>query len=164
MKREEILLLLKEEGIAFELQEHPAVKNMEEIAAVGLLYPEQDAKNLFIRDDKRNYYLLSIRGAKRIDLKQFRRQEGLHSLSFAKSEEMQQILALSPGEVSPLGILNDEERKVTFFLDEEFQGALIGVHPNDNRATLWLSAADLCKLILGHGNEVRYVPFQEKRR
>ncbi|MBR2801712.1 MAG: prolyl-tRNA synthetase associated domain-containing protein [Erysipelotrichaceae bacterium] len=164
MNREEILSLLKEKGITYELQEHPAAKNMEEIASVGLLYPEQDAKNLFVRDDKKHYYLLSVRGDKRIDLKQFRKQEGLRTLSFAKSEELQEILSLSPGEVTPLGVLNDEERRVIVYLDEEFRGGLIGVHPNDNRATLWLSAADLCKLILGHGNEVRYVPFQEKRR
>ena len=63
-------------------------------------------------------------------------------------------LELSPGAVTPLGLLNDEERKVTLYLDAAFCGGLIGVHPNDNTATVWLKVADLVMLIENHGNTV----------
>ena len=51
---------------------------------------------------------------------------------------------LIPGAVTPLGILNDEERKVKMFLDDYFLkgNGLIGVHPNDNTATVWMQAED----------------------
>ena len=61
------------------------------------------------------------------------------------------------GAVTPLGLLNDEERKVTLFLDADFGSGLVGVHPNDNTATVWLAAADLVQVIGEHGNKVNVV-------
>lgn len=68
------------------------------------------------------------------------------------------LLGLMPGAVTPLGILNDSEKKVKFFLDEELvNGGLIGVHPNDNTATVWLKTTELIDIIKKHGNEVEAV-------
>ena len=69
------------------------------------------------------------------------------------------ILGLIPGSVSPLGLLNDKELKVTFYLDNEFLNdkAIIGVHPNDNTATVWLKVEDLLNIIEEHGNSVNVV-------
>ncbi len=66
------------------------------------------------------------------------------------------IMGLIPGAVTPFGLLNDDERRVQFFIDKEFdmEGALIGVHPNDNTATIWLKVSDLLKIIEEHGNRV----------
>lgn len=66
------------------------------------------------------------------------------------------ILKLTPGSVTPLGILNDDERKVTFYLDKDFTEPpqIIGVHPNENTATVWLKADDLISIIKNHGNTV----------
>ena len=95
-----------------------------------------------------------------MDLKEFRRQNQTRSLTFASAEEMLDLLGLEPGSVTPLGLLNDAERRVTFCLDETFGAgeSLIGVHPNDNTATLWLKVEDLLGLIRAHGNPVRLVP------
>jgi len=90
-------------------------------------------------------------------LKGFRRQHGLRALSFASTEELFSIMELTPGAVTPLGILNDTESRVHFYLDEEFIGNKIGVHPNDNTATIWMQADDLMGLIQKHGNEAEYV-------
>lgn len=48
------------------------------------------------------------------------------------------------------------ERKVQLYLDAAFfaEPGLIGVHPNDNTATVWLRADDLAALIREHGNPV----------
>ena len=120
-------------------------------------YPEWGTKNLFVRDDKkRNYYLITMKGNKRVDLKAFRRQRGLRALSFAAAEELFDIMKLIPGAVTPLGILNDAEHRVQVFMDVEFVGNKIGVHPNDNTATVWMQADDLMKIIQKHGNTVEY--------
>ena len=97
------------------------------------------------------------RANKRVDLKGFHRQHGLRALSFASTEELFSIMELTPGAVTPLGILNDTESRVHFYLDEEFIGNKIGVHPNDNTATIWMQADDLMGLIQKHGNEAEYV-------
>ena len=153
--------LLTERGIWHEITEHPAVYNMEEMAAVDLPYPEADGKNLFLRDDKkRHYYLLTLRGDKRVDLKAFRQANGTRPLSLASAEDLQAKLGLLPGAVTPLGALNDREGQVEVFLDQDFLAppGLIGVHPNDNTATLWLRTEDLIALLRDHGTAVRVVP------
>ena len=66
-------------------------------------------------------------------------------------------LELIPGAVTPLGLLNDPEHRVRFYLDTEFLGNRIGVHPCDNTATVWLQAEDLMRLIREHGNEADWV-------
>lgn len=152
--------LLTERGIWHEITEHPAVYNMEEMAAVDLPYPEADGKNLFVRDDKkRHYYLLTLRGDKRVDLKAFRQANGTRPLSFASAEDLQAKLGLLPGAVTPLGALNDREGQVEVFLDQAFLDppGLIGVHPNDNTATLWLRTQDLITLLEDHGTVVHVV-------
>ena len=105
---------------------------------------------------KTYYYLITMKGNKRVDLKAFRRQRGLRALSFAAAEELFDIMKLIPGAVTPLGILNDAEHRVQVFMDVEFVGNKIGVHPNDNTATVWMQADDLMKIIQKHGNTVEY--------
>ena len=147
-----VIALLTEQKIPYEVSEHKAVFNMAELHEVALLYPEWDAKNLLVRDDKkRHWYLITVCGSRRVDLKAFRKVHGLRSLSFASAEEMQTMLRLTPGSVTPFGLLNDTERRVYFFLDDAFRGEKIGVHPNDNTATVWLQAEDLVKLLASQG-------------
>ncbi len=158
MTKQETYDYLTAHGISYEITEHGAVYNMEELDSVELPYPDRDAKNLFVRDDKRrNYYLITVRGDKRVNLKEFRKTYGLRNLSFASADDLMEIMKLIPGAVTPLGLLNDEEKKVILYLDEEFSDGLIGVHPNDNTATVWLQTSDLIGLIEDHGNTVNVV-------
>ena len=120
---------------------------MEECAAVDMPYPEDDAKNLLVRDDKkRSYYLITVRCGKRVDLKEFQRRHGTRRLSFASPEELLRLLDLTPGSVTPLGLL-----------DRDFDGGRIGVHPNDNTATVWLSVRALLALLRDRGTEIELV-------
>lgn len=132
---------------------------MDELDDVDLPYKEFDAKNLFVGDDKKNnYYLIIVKWDKRVDLKEFRKKYHTKHLSFAKKEELLSILNLTPGSVSPLGLLNDKEKKTIFFIDNYFEdNSLIGIHPNDNTATIWLKAKDLITIIEEHGNQVSRV-------
>ena len=158
MNKQETYQYLKDHNIPFEITEHPAVYNMEELESIDLPYPEGDAKNLFVRDDKKkNYYLITVKGEKRVDLKEFRKQNGLRNLSFASEADLMEYMRLTPGAVSPLGLLNDPEHQVQFYLDAELAGNKIGVHPNDNTATVWMETDDLIKLIQNNGNEVHVV-------
>ena len=157
MNRQQIYDYLQENSIWHEITEHKAVYNMAELAEVPCPYPEADAKNLFVRDDKKqNYYLITVKGEKRENLKAFRKAQGTRNLSFASAEDLLERLALIPGAVTPLGVLNDETRSVQVFLDQDFlqEPGLVGVHPNENTATVWLKTEDLIRIIREHGNEV----------
>ena len=143
-----------------EITEHKAVYNMAELSKIFVPYPEADAKNLFVRDDKkRNYYIITVCGDKRVDLKEFRLRNNTRPLSFASENDLAEILNLTAGSVTPLGVLNDEEMKVKVFIDKDFleRKNLIGVHPNDNTATVWLKTSDLINIIKEHGNLVEIV-------
>ena len=160
MNKQEIYDYLQKETIWHEITEHEAVYNMAELSAIETPYPEYDAKNLFVRDDKKkNYYLITVKGDKRVNLKEFKKSHQTKNLTFASAEDLMAIMGLIPGAVTPLGLLNDSDCQVTFFLDQDFLSGLglIGVHPNDNTATVWLKTTDLIKLIEQHGNTVNVV-------
>ena len=157
MNKQETYDFLTQSGVKFEITEHQAVYNMAELAQIDNPHPECDAKNLFVRDDKRRqYYLITVKGDKRVDLKAFRKAQGTRPLTFASESELMDIMRLIPGAVTPLGLLNDSDLRVIFYLDKDFfkEHFLIGVHPNDNTATVWLNVNDLADIIKKHGNEV----------
>ena len=158
MNKKETYQFLNDHGVDYEITEHKAVFNMEELNAIELPYPDWDAKNLFVRDDKKkNYYLITVKGDKRVDLKEFRKKHGLRVLSFASADDLMRFIGLAPGSVTPLGLLNDTEHHIHFYLDSEFVGNRIGIHPNDNSATVWLYADDLVKLLQEYGSNVEIV-------
>lgn len=160
MNKQEIYEYLNSQEIWHEITEHKAVYNMEELSEIALPYPEADAKNLFVRDDKkRNYYLITVKGDQRVDLNDFRQKQKTRRLSFASEQDLMDFLELTPGAVTPLGLLNNEKCNVQFFLDKSFTAGpgLIGVHPNDNTATVWIKTGDLIRVIEQHGNAVHVV-------
>ena len=92
-----------------------------------------------------------------------RKENNTRPLSFASEKELKEIIQILPGSVSPLGILNDTENKVKVFIDKEFveKTYIIGIHPNDNTATIWLKTQDLINIIKEHGNKVELVEIKE---
>ena len=158
LKGEEIFALLDDAGVAYEALRHPAVYTIDGLDALELPKEERIAKNLYLRDDKRrHYYLVVAEKGKRADLKALRRTISSRPLSFASKEETEKLLGVSSGSVSPLGILNDEDRKTKVLIDDFFLGGEIGVHPNENTATLWLKTEDLMEMIRRHGTAVETV-------
>ena len=154
----DIYRLLDERGIAYEAVEHAAVYTVEEADALRLPYPETGTKNLFLRDDKhRAYFLLTCREDVRVDLKALQAQIGSRRLSFASADDLRDMLGLIPGSVTPLGLLNDEARRVRFLLDEAFVGRMVSAHPNENTATIFLQTDDLLALLAGHDTPVTVV-------
>ena len=158
MDKEQTCQFLRDMGIEFERVDHPAVCNMAEMAKIDLPHPEAEAKNLFLRDDRReHFFLLTVRGDRRVDLKEFRRARQTRPLRFASEDELSSLLGLIPGAVTPLGVLNDVEHHVKFFLDRAFAGGLVGVHPNDNTATLRGPLSDLLALFQDRAVPYRFV-------
>ncbi len=160
MNKQEVYDFIKSKNIWHEITEHEAVFNMDELSKIEVPYNDCDAKNLFVRDDKKeNYYLITVKGNKRVDLKEFRKRYDVRHISFASAEDLMKYLNLIPGSVSPLGLLNDKERKVKFYLDDSFfkDDKIIGIHPNDNTATVWLKVDDLINIIKEHGNKIEII-------
>lgn len=94
-------------------------------------------------------------------MKDFRRNNETRPLSFASKNDLLDIMNLKLGSVTPLGLLNDKDNKVLFYIDKEFMKDkhIVGVHPNDNTATIWLKVKDLIEIIKEHGNKVNIEEF-----
>ncbi len=156
MNKQETYDFLTAHGIAHEVMEHGAVYNMEDMDALVLPHKEALAKNLFVRNDKKVcYYLIIVKAERRIDLKEFRATFGTRRLSFANEDEMKELLGVSHGSVTPLGLLNDTDCRIKLFIDKDFAEGIIGIHPNENTATVWMQTSDLIRIVKEHGNNVQ---------
>ena len=158
--KQEIKLFLEEKKIPFEWVEHKAVYTIEEMEELGLESMDEIAKNLFLRDQKgKRHFLVVVQGLKQVNLKELGEKLGT-KLSFASEERLEKYMGLKKGSVTPLGILNDENCAVEVFIDEDLcKMGKIGVHPNENTASVYLSPDDLLDIIREHGNPLEVLSF-----
>lgn len=158
MSKEEVYLKLKELNIEYLKIDHIPIYTIDEANNLDIENKEYIAKNLFLRDDKkRNYYLLVVKSNKKIDLNDLKNKINSRRLSFASEIDLEKYLKLKKGSVTPLGVLNDVERKVKVIIDEDIlKEEIVGVHPNDNDATVFMKTKDLIRLIELNGNLVEY--------
>ncbi|MDR1921617.1 MAG: prolyl-tRNA synthetase associated domain-containing protein [Candidatus Adiutrix sp.] len=158
--RRKVLDYLDQMGLACRISEHPAVYTIEEMEKLGLDKIGAIVKNLFLRDAKgKRHFLVMMRQDKKVDLKGLQAKIGSTPLRFASEERLEKCLGLTKGAVSPFGILNDENKAVEIIIDRELRSAteLLGVHPNDNTATVWMSMADLERVMTERGNAFAYL-------
>ena len=156
----EVKTFLERKNIPFEWVEHKAVFTIEEMEELGLESMDEIAKNLFLRDQKgKRHFLVVVKGLKQVNLKELGEKLGT-KLSFASEERLEKYLGLKKGAVTPLGVLNDENCAVEVYMDEDLcKQEKIGVHPNDNTASVYLSPADLLNIIKEHGNSLEVLSF-----
>ena len=159
--KQEIKAFLEGKNIPFEWVEHKAVYTIEEMEELGLESMDEIAKNLFLRDQKgKRHFLIVVQGLKQVNLKELGEKLGT-KLSFASEERLEKHMGLKKGAVTPLGVLNDENCAVEVYMDEDLcKLERIGVHPNDNTASVYLSPDNLLNIIREHGNPVEILYFK----
>ena len=151
-----LIALLDEKGISYSLHHHPPVFTVEEAQKWCEPLPGTHIKNLFLRDRKRNYYLLTLRDKTQVDLKAIRSLIGASgNLSFASPDALWACLGVRPGSVTPLALVNDPEKNVSFYLESGLEAAdRLNAHPLRNDQTVGLSGPDLMRLLKGLGVSV----------
>lgn len=161
--RDAVLEYLKQMNVVFEEIRHPAVFTIEEMDNLGISRQGTVCKNLFLRDARgKNHFLVVVREDKRVDLKSLSGEIGSSHLSFASEERLMKYLGLTRGAVTPFGVLNDETRAVTVVFDNDLRfEKRLGVHPNDNTATIWISFDELMRVVQGHGNKIVMMTFKK---
>lgn len=155
MEREPVFEKLNELKINFSVIEHPPVFTIEEMDSLGIFEGVSVCKNLFVRNDKGDkHYLIVTCKNKQANLKDISSRITESRLSFASEERLSKYLGLNKGEVTPLGIINDAGHSVIIILDKDLDdGKPLGVHPNDNTATVTISFDDLVRYIEHFGNK-----------
>jgi Ala-tRNA(Pro) deacylase len=154
---------LSQLGIAYERYEHPPVSTAEEGERHWIGIAATHSKNLFLRNQKGNrHYLLVVVHSKRVDLRAVAAQIGDGKLSFASPERLLLHLGVTPGSVSPFGLINDHDRHVRVYLDRDLALAeRVSFHPNINTVTLTLRREDFERFLAACGNSVRYVDVEK---
>ena len=144
----DLYTILSDLEIVYEEVEHDPVYTVEQAQSIKSKISGIGCKNLFLTDHRRTKYLLVIlEESKQADLKQIAAVAETSRLSFASNEELYEILRLSPGSVSPLGIINDMGNRVTLLIDADLQGKRLLLHPNINTKTLAISFDNMMRFI-----------------
>ena len=147
---------LAELAIPYTRHEHPPVATVEEAKRHWTGIDATHCKNLFLRNQKGNrHYLVVLTHSKKADLKAVAEQIGDGKLSFGSPERLMAHLGLTPGSVSPFGLINDRERGVRVILDRDLADATrLSFHPNINTVTYTVAAADFARFLDACGNAV----------
>ena len=152
-------------AIPFAEHEHEAVFTVEQSRHVDVGIPGAHTKNLFLKDAKGAFWLVTVPAEARVDLKALPGAIGCKRVSFGKAEDMERLIGIAPGSVTPLAMINAEPGSVTCVIEAGLAAApRINVHPLRNTATLGLSGADVLRLIghWGHAPRVSEIPVQEQ--
>jgi Ala-tRNA(Pro) deacylase len=146
-------------GITYEVFEHPAVFTAEEAARHWDPIAGAKVKNLFLRNKKGDrHYLVMLDVSKQADLRQLVRVIGDDRLSFGSADRLMTHLGVTPGSVSPFGLIHDAGRVVRVIIDEDLRGAnRLILHPNINTASVAIGAADFERFLGSRGNLVKWV-------
>ena len=142
--------LLDSLGVPFTRVDHEFADTIEACEEVERVLGEKICKNLFLCNrQKTQFYLLMLEGEKVFKTKDLSKQLGVSRLSFGESGDMEQLLNLTPGSVSVLGLMNDPENRVQLVIDKPIaESERFGCHPCINSSTLALSTKDLLETIL----------------
>lgn len=152
---------LVELNIAFENHKHPPLHTVAESQALRGELPGAHIKNLFLRDKKRRYFLVTVSEEREVDLKWLRHAIGAQgTLSFGSADALANLLGVEPGAVTPLGVINDTEGVVTAFLDRSLMTAeTVNAHPLRNDMTTALAATDLERFMIAANHSPGFIDF-----
>ena len=151
-------------AIPFAAHEHVAVFTVAESDTVNAAIPGAHTKNLFLKDAGGAFWLVTVPGEARVDLKTLPAAIGCKRVSFGKADDMQRLLGIAPGSVTPLAAINAAPGSITVVLDAGLAAAeRVNVHPLRNTGTIGLAGATILDLLRHWGHEplIASIPVQD---
>jgi Ala-tRNA(Pro) deacylase len=150
----ELYRLLDSLQIPFEYIEHPPVPTVEEAMKYWSGIESGHCKNIFFRNHKGDrHYLVILYYDSKLNIKELEQKLRQGKLSFASDRRLMQYLGLTPGSVSPFGLINDTTRHVHLFIDRTLmEHERLSFHPNTNTASLIIPRDGLFRFLEHTGN------------
>ncbi len=153
-----IYSFLKDNTIAYERFDHPAVFTCEQAEQLCPAMPGRSIKNMFLYDSRnQDYFLVVVGNDKRVDLKKLKDLLGASKLSFGSEERLQEYLGVEPGSVTILGLIHDTDHHVNVIFDEQIWGQALQCHPLINTATLVITPQDIEHFLQATGHTFQVV-------
>lgn len=156
-----LMAYLRGLGIAFTFQSHKPVFTVAESKEIDDRIPGTHCRNLFLRDKKKNNFLVVLQNATEVDIKKLPALIGSQqNLSFGSAERLWEYLGVRPGSVCPYAIINDKDHQVKICLDQSMMGdETLNFHPLLNSMTIGVKPADLIRFIESCGAKPHIVDF-----
>lgn len=158
---EKLMLVLDELGIVTTTVEHPPLRTIEDSRRLRGNLKGAHVKNLFLKDKKGGYWLLAALEHTLIDLRAAAALLQAPRFSFANEEELDRILGIAPGAVSPFAAINDTDGYVRVVLDQRvLEADLLNCHPLRNNRTTTIATNDLLRFLeaIGHPPRTIHLP------
>ena len=155
MTREALLAKLDSLGFNTRTVDHPPVFTVAESQSLREAIPGGHTKNLFLKDKKGAYFLVTLEENAAVDLKTIHTLIGASGrVSFGKPEQLMELLGVAPGSVTVFAAINDTAHQVRIVLDKPLMDhAVINGHPLINTATTSIARDDLLTFLAHTGHE-----------
>ncbi len=149
MSDQPFLNYLKTEKISFELHRHDPIFSALEADGIKSYVPGAHSKNLFLRDKKKNFFLVTVLDHKRINLKELANCLGQGHLSFGSSEDLWDKMKVQPGSVTPFALFYDTNQLIHYVMDEDIlKEDFVNFHPLRNDMTVHMALKDFLNLMI----------------
>ena len=155
--------LLDSLSISYDRVDHQAMMTIAQCEEVDKSLGISICKNLFLcNQQKTKFYLLMMPGMKKFVTKEVCKLIPSPRLSFANETYMEELLNITPGSVSVMGLMNDKENRVKLLIDREVAEAeYLGCHPCINTSSLKMKTTDVLERFLpavGHEYQILDIP------
>ena len=152
-------------GVSYRRADHEAANTMELCREIEKSLGCPICKNLLLTNRQQtDFYLLLMEGDKVFKTKYLSKALGCSRLSFATDEHMEQLVDITPGSLSVLGLMNDRENRARLLIDRDLlKQEAIGMHPCLNSSSLRVSTPDLLEKIIpamGHAPTFVDLPWE----
>ncbi|MCX6254114.1 MAG: prolyl-tRNA synthetase associated domain-containing protein [Bacteroidia bacterium] len=161
--QKELYELFEKLAIQFEYHEHPPVATIEDAKFHWKDYNSSRCKNIFFRNHKGDkHYLVILEHLRQLNIRDLEKRLRQGKLTFASDQRLKKYLGVEPGSVSPFGLINDREKNVHLFIDEQLtESDRLTFHPNINTASLVISKSDFLKFLEHTGNSFEFIRLYE---
>lgn len=145
-------------GISTTTVEHEPLFTVEQADKLASNIPGGHIKNLFLKDDKKQLWLIVAEDHAKIELKKVGAALNTKGLRFADAQLLWQTLGVKPGSVTPFALINDPDHKVKVLLDSTLLDCdIINAHPLENTATTSIAVADFKKFLKSTGHKIQII-------
>ena len=151
----ELIELLKKEKYEIKVHQHDALFTVEDSKKLRGEIDGAHSKNLFLKNKKNEFFLLSCEEADKINLKKISKSLELGNISFAKQAYLEKYLKIKPGSVSPFALLNDNGSFVNFYLEKTlYESKFVNFHPLINTFTITIETNNFIEFMIENNKKI----------
>ena len=157
-----LIELLKKEKYVFEIHQHESLFTVEDSKKLRGKIDGSHSKNLFVKNKKNKFFLISCEETAVINLKKISKSLEIGNVSFAKEKYLHQYLKIKPGSVSPFALLNDENGVVNFYLEQTlYESKFVNFHPLINTLTITIETYKFIEFMIENKRKIHIFSASE---